>query len=150
MGCFEIISHKNGHSKMTQKIGHSVQPIKNTFFFTEFKNTSDRKDLNLFFYMKKVTVRQLLMEIEQLENFGCFCPFFGYTESDSHKSAQKGPKSDPIVFKICMSPFYSQMRLSRHYSLTIMSLMPCSIIIISFDTYSHVIHAMFSTNYYFL
>ena len=27
--------------------------------------------------MKKVTVRQLLMEIEQLENCGCFSPFLG-------------------------------------------------------------------------
>ena len=57
--------------------------------------------------MKKVTVRQLLIEIEQLENCGCFSPFLGVTESDFRKSAQKGPKSDPIAFKICMSPLYT-------------------------------------------
>ena len=62
--------------------------------------------------MKKVTVRQLLIEIEQLENCGCFSPFLGVTESDFRKSAQKGPKSDPVVFKICKSSLYSQMRLS--------------------------------------
>ena len=52
------------------------------------------------------------MKIEQLENCGCFSPFLGVTESDFRKSAQKGPKSDPVVFKICKSPLYSQMRLS--------------------------------------
>ena len=57
--------------------------------------------------MKKVTVRQLLIEIEQLENCGCFSPFLGVTESDFRKSAQKGPKSDPVVFKICKSPLYN-------------------------------------------
>ena len=70
MGCFEIISLKDGHSKITKNIGHPVQPRQ--FFFAEFKNLSDRRDSNLYFDMKKVTVRQLLMEIEQLENCGCF------------------------------------------------------------------------------
>ena len=36
-------------------------------------------------------------------------------KSDSRKSAQKGPKSDLIFFKIGMSPFYSQMRLSTKF-----------------------------------
>ena len=41
---------------MTKKIGHPVQPKKN-IFFENFKNSSDRKDLNLYFDMKKITVR---------------------------------------------------------------------------------------------
>ena len=56
MGCFEIISPKVGHSKMTKKIGHPVQPKKN-IFLAKFKNSSDRRDSNLYFDMKKITVR---------------------------------------------------------------------------------------------
>ena len=44
-----------------------------------------------------------------------FLRLFGYFLSDSRKSAQKGPKSDPIFFKICMSPLYSQMRVSTKF-----------------------------------
>ena len=55
MGCFEIFSTKDGHSKMTKKIGHNVLPKK--IFFAKFKNSSDRIDLNLYFDMKKITVR---------------------------------------------------------------------------------------------
>ena len=55
------------------------------------------------------------MELEQLENCGCFSPFLGTLESDSHKSAQKGPKSDPIVFKICIPPFFRQMGLPTKF-----------------------------------
>ena len=50
-----------------------------------------------------------------VEKLRLFLPLFGYTDSDSRKSAQKGPKSDPIVFKIGMSPLYSQMRLSTKF-----------------------------------
>ena len=50
-----------------------------------------------------------------VEKLRLFLPLFGYTESDSRKSAQKGPKSDPIVFKIGMSPLYSQMRVSTKF-----------------------------------
>ena len=31
MGSFEIISPKDGHSKMTKKIGHPVQPTEKLF-----------------------------------------------------------------------------------------------------------------------
>ena len=40
MGCFEIFSPKDGHSKMTKKIGHHVLPKK--YFFAKFKYSSDR------------------------------------------------------------------------------------------------------------
>ena len=59
---------------------------------------------------KKVTVKQLLMEIEQFENCRCFSPFLGDTESDSQKSTEKGPKSDPVVFKIVCQLYIAKWR----------------------------------------
>ena len=52
MGCFLLFSPKDGQSKMTNKIGHPVQPKKNNFL-AKFKNSSDRRDSNLYFDMKK-------------------------------------------------------------------------------------------------
>ena len=54
VGCFLLFSPKDGHSKITKKIGHPVQPP--IFFFAKVKNSSDRIDLNLYFDMKKITV----------------------------------------------------------------------------------------------
>ena len=75
MGYFEIFSPIDGHYKIIQKIGHPVhceQPKKN-IFFAKFKKKSDKIGLNLYCDMKKKTVRELSMEIEQLEN--CAPPF---------------------------------------------------------------------------
>ena len=56
MGCFLLFSPKDGHSKMTKKNWTPCTAQKN-IFFENFKYSSDRKDLNLYFDKKKITVR---------------------------------------------------------------------------------------------
>ena len=55
MACFLLFSPKDGHSKMTKK-NWTPCTAQKKYFFENFKNSSDRKDLNLKFDMKKITV----------------------------------------------------------------------------------------------
>ena len=52
------------------------------------------------------------MELKRLENCGRFRDFLGTLRVTPVYWPKKGPKSDRIIFKICMSPLYSLMKLS--------------------------------------
>ena len=55
VGCFEIKSPENGHSKTTKEIGHPVTPSQISFL-QNLINSSDRKKWNLDFDIYKFAV----------------------------------------------------------------------------------------------
>ena len=73
------------------------------------------KKKNFFSYEKKNNCKIIIDGTGAFGKFWLFQPLFRYTESDSRKSVQKSPKSNPIVSKTSMSPFYSLMRLSTKF-----------------------------------
>ena len=90
MGCFEIFSPKDGLSKITKQIGHPV-----VYSPPPKIHSTDRIDLNLYFDMKKITDDQIIIDGNRaVGKLWLFLPLFGYNESDSRKSAQKGPKNE--------------------------------------------------------